>query len=875
MTKPIFPLLAAMALVFASSCSKENLIPSTPKPTPTTSAPADTGRFVPGVSIVLFSEELTNLIENDVANGKVVTKSMGLNTALDELGIESITRLFPHAGEFEPRTRREGLHRWYKVVYAKNVPLTKASVELESIAGVELVEGQYRTKINDFVDEGFSRQWHYYNTSTPGADINVKPVWQNYTTGDPKVIVAVVDGGVDLKHADLADACIAGGKNGSKNFVRNNYIITGDSHGTHVAGTIGAINNNLSNSVCGIAGGDAKAGKPGVRLLSCQIFDGDDGSGGAAAIKWGADHGAVISQNSWGYVVDTNEDGIISSEELKRAKNMSINSSDKAAIDYFNTYAGCDNDGNQLSNSPMKGGVVIFAAGNDALEYGSPGSYEGVIAVGSINSEGYKSDFSNYGSWVDIAAPGSGVYSTLPNNKYGNMSGTSMACPHVSGVAALVVSYHGGPGFTNEMLRNRLINGAKKNSLSSKANIGPLVDALGAITYGSTDVPAPVSTYTAEGLSNNIDFTWKVTANSKKVAAFGYVLLAGPSRSAVETANLSNPTGVNYTIVEVPADAKVGDNITGRISGLEFNTDYYVSLAAFDYGHNFSSISTAKQVKTGGNNPPVVHINAPSELIENGKVTIHAFQTADIPIVMFDPDGHNFNHSFTDNSSAASIVDFAGNKVIRISGKAAKAGNYSLSITATDQYGSAATASLDFEVLENQAPIKTKDFENILTSLVGMKSTIDASDYFHDPDGEQLTYTFSTSNKNVAHLNPSENLFYLTILGYGLADVTVTASDALGKTVSSSFKILVRQDEVVADVYPNPVSTTLYIRTGETMEPTQVQLISPMGTVVYSKTETFSALYPLEVDMRTFSPGIYTLNVSYSGKSFTSKVVKK
>lgn len=117
---------------------------------------------------------------------------------------------------------------------------------------------------------------------------------------------------------------------------------------------------------------------------------------------------------------------------------------------------------------------------------------------------------------MDIAAPGSNIYSTYPGNQYGYMSGTSMACPHVSGVAALVVSYHGGVGFTNEMLTNRLIEGANHDILPKNSNIGPLVDALGAITYGSTDVPGAVMNYTASGVSNNVDFSWKVTGNSKK-----------------------------------------------------------------------------------------------------------------------------------------------------------------------------------------------------------------------------------------------------------------------------------------------------------------------------------------------------------------------
>lgn len=872
MKKSVFLLLAAFSV---AACSKTISVEA-PKPEEKQAA-ADTGRFVSGVSIVFLSEEMTELIEGSVAQGKVVTKSMAMNSAIDELGVKSIARLFPHAGEFEPRTRKEGLHRWYKLSYDKEVPSTKAGLELSSIKGVELVEQQHRIKRSDFIDTYLSKQWHFHNKNKPGVDINVKPVWENYTTGAQNVIVSVVDGGIDLAHEDLAGNCIPGGKDGSKNFVSNNYVITADAHGTHVGGTIGAINNNIASSVCGIAGGNAQKNQKGVKLLSCQIFQDDAGAGGAAAIKWGADKGAVISQNSWGYVVDSNNDGIISPDELEAAKNMSISSAEKAAVDYFIQYAGCDNLGKQRADSPMKGGVVIFAAGNDAIKYGAPANYTPIIAVGAINSDGYRSSFSNYGDWVDIAAPGSNIYSTYPGNQYGYMSGTSMACPHVSGVAALVVSYHGGVGFTNEMLTNRLIEGANHDILPKNSNIGPLVDALGAITYGSTDVPGAVMNYTASGVSNNVDFSWKVTGSSKKVPAFGYVLIAGTDRSLVESVNPANPSAsLTVQAIEVPEGAKVGDDISGRLSGLEFDTDYYVAIAGYDYSHNFSPLSTIKSVRTGPNNPPVITIDVPEELIVDGIPTIPAFRIVNIPVTIEDPDGHSFNYTFTDVSGAAALTAMSPTTfILKLTCRVAEPGNYTAHIKATDSYNATTDKEFQFTILENRAPVKTKDFENILTSKVGKKSTFSAAEYFDDPDGEPLTYTFAISNKNVAHLNPSGEIFYLTILGYGLTDVTVTAKDALGKSVDSSFKILVRSGDVLVDFYPNPVSTTLFVRTGEDEVPTNVELVSSTGAVVYRKTETFSALYPLEIDMKPYSPGIYTLKVSYSGNSFSSKVAKK
>jgi len=133
----------------------------------------------------------------------------------------------------------------------------------------------------------------------------------------------------------------------------------------------------------------------------------------------------------------------------------------------------------------MKGGVVVFAAGNDGIANGIPGNYEGVIGVGAVASTGYVASFSNYGDWVDICAPGQNIYSTKTGGVYGSLSGTSMACPHVSGACALLVSVFGGEGFTNEMLRDIVINGANPSRVKDNGHkSGPYLDVMGSITYG-------------------------------------------------------------------------------------------------------------------------------------------------------------------------------------------------------------------------------------------------------------------------------------------------------------------------------------------------------------------------------------------------------
>ena len=467
-----YSFIALSMMAFCLSCEKEtqNVV------IPERSEVADPSYYEPGTMLVDFDERVVESLEKQVPTKAGFFTKTGISSidkAFSSLAVYSLERVFPDAGEWEERHREAGLHKFYYVKYDESKTVgTKVGDAFSSIDGVNSAEMVRKIKplaeTPYFNDPYLARQWHYINPGTGGlykngADINILPVWKEYTTGSSDVIVNVVDGGVDLTHEDLKGVVIEGGRNGSWNFLDGSSTIVAHDHGTHVAGTIAAINNN-GKGVCGIAGGED--GKGGVKILSSQIFKynsktGKDDSGdSASAIVWGADHGAVISQNSWGYDFKTEKDAL----------NSTIDEATKSAVDYFIRYAGTDKSGNHTG--PMKGGVVIFAAGNDNWSIGWPAPYDKVIAVGASSSMGTKSYFSNYGSWVDIAAPGGDanlgpdVVSTVPGG-YAGIQGTSMACPHVSGVAALLVSCYGGPGFTNDMLKERLLNGANPDFLPS------------------------------------------------------------------------------------------------------------------------------------------------------------------------------------------------------------------------------------------------------------------------------------------------------------------------------------------------------------------------------------------------------------------------
>ena len=553
-------LLFVFCLALLAGCQKDP---------DTESAPArDTDRVEGVIRMKLDRETAEALNVTRTRSGRVLTGNISFDELCKRYEVTGMERLFADNGCAE-RTRKAGLDLWYVIRFKGSAE--QVAEDFGEIAGVNHVEIPRKiTKVGDvgrrsgtpwrklmalpkavpanypFNDPLFAEQWPLYNDGSvseeavAGADINVIPAWKK-TAGRSDVIVAVVDEGVQYTHPDLAANMWSGiGRNFCRATTDPAKITWGRGHGTHVAGTIAAVNNN-GIGISGIAGGTGSG--DGVKIMSCQIFHPQSGledatsTQTAEAIKYAADNGAVICQNSWGYTSGTyTESGWIAADRAM-----------KEAIDYFIQYAGMSPDG-ETQTGPMAGGLVIFAAGNDSSGRPSyPAAYAPCISVAAITCTYDAAWYTNYGSTIDINAPGGGGWSSAPlmsldkgynlstiptdlkngqvfqymnasgkmeNEKidyvsstpgYGYMQGTSMACPHVSGVAALIVSQFGAPGFTAEQAKEMLLSTTRNidafqgqiyDGISSYAGkIGKLVDAGAAVYYGSeTPVRRPVIT---------------------------------------------------------------------------------------------------------------------------------------------------------------------------------------------------------------------------------------------------------------------------------------------------------------------------------------------------------------------------------------------
>ena len=401
--------------------------------------------YVPGEVIVKFKEgQSPQALEQKAAAveargksmlGKILNQADEFRThfAGEKTPKEKLDEIVRAGDALNVQETLPSLFEDYVLIRSTDQSIARLLGGYRNLDEVEFVEPNYIVHAHETPnDEHYAKQWGL-------AKIAVDQAW-NLTHGSSSVKVAVLDTGIDQDHPDLSSK-VEQWVNFSSSSSADDYF----GHGTHTAGIVSAVTNNQ----IGVAGTGYD-----IKLLSVKVL-GDDGSGSwwgvSEGIRWAVDNGAKVISMSLGDEA--------SSDSLEQAVNYAWSQGVVVVASAGNCGAGCDTDGD--------GDIDLI----NPIEY--PAYYENVIAVAATGPNDEKASYSEYGNWVDVAAPGGNgscegpnwqncIVSTYLGGQYAVMKGTSMSCPFVSGLAGLLFSAN--PSLTAAQVRNLIESKADKIS---------------------------------------------------------------------------------------------------------------------------------------------------------------------------------------------------------------------------------------------------------------------------------------------------------------------------------------------------------------------------------------------------------------------------
>lgn len=842
------------------------------------------------VVYVKFNDEYHEIVENTIAEAKSrgsLSRSgiTSLDDFMDEIHATSLKRMFP-VNKFEERKQKYGLHLWYEIKFDSSIKMSVVENRLKKINALSVVEFSVPVKCSDdyrmvtfnpnfhsrtdnktFItnDEYSSMQWSLYNDGTlfdkckSGADINIKSAWQK-STGSKDVIVAVIDQGVQWKHPELKNNMwvneaelngqpgIDDDGNGyvddiyGYDFVYDTGEIAAGQHGTHVAGTIAAeINNGVG--IAGIAGGTGVG--DGVRIMTCPILP-PDGSGSSAiaakAAVYAADNGAVISQNSWGY-----ENPSI---DWAHQAEFSV---ERNAYQYF-----IDNAGqNEQENATLNGGLVVFSAGNSGHQYGDilswPAAYPDFISVTSIGADYNPAYYTNHGKWADVIAPGGDMVFVTTANEYGGilstciganpeeytyafMQGTSMACPHVSGIAALAVSYAKENNYTLNVseLRDAILGGTRNienyftgvkeddglytevkfsiNMDDYRGKMGAgLIDA--SMVLGNIDaimgkpsdhiIPANVEGLElSENSPSSLTIKWKVGMDYKSGRIPVYNVYYSTDKITLNNRNEIAGENIYGPIVVHTGDSNIGDFLSCTIENLQPSKKYSVGIVAVDEWRQHSEISQEVfQTQERQPGKPVEDLKTTNVAMTSISISwIESSDCLEEPYIAY----HAFcsdNQDFTNPIRQVVISKGIGRKLDATFDNLTPSTKYYIKVVGFDKEEvMSEEAIITSETLTNSAPQITAESDTRFDMQYWESKSL--SFRVHDPEGEKWTAKLidetglwqmqNTDNSIVVSINGP-----LSIFGEHVLKIEVTDASGVKAEVQIDYNVIPNVKPVV------------------------------------------------------------------------------
>ncbi|MCT4614358.1 MAG: S8 family serine peptidase [Marinifilaceae bacterium] len=940
-------ILVFVFVVFIYSCSEDNDIykyeTNIGNPISCHSDLNSNSDVVPNQKNVKFKKELISKFNNQKNELVYPTNCTELDEFMKSLSVVKISRLFPYAGKDEGKQVKSGLNRWYTLYY-KDEAVVKRKTYNEK--HVEFMEDVYIPKLDEysiklvdhnytkattgiFNDPYFPKQWNLENegnignyfsipqgqniiSSIKSADINAIKAW-NINTGNPDVVVAIVDGGIDIHHPDLKanlwtnedevpDNNIDDDNNGfiddihGYNFVDNNGEIVGHDHGTHVAGVIAAVNNN-GIGISSIAGGDGSPNS-GVKIMSCQIFkpnpdyDPNDEdspksistkstSETARAIVYGANNGAIISQNSWSYNVGSTPRVV------------------KDAIDYFNQNAGSSDVENN-----MKGGLVIFAASNDSsIKKHYPAAEKSVISVAAYAPDFSASWYTNYGNWIDISAPGgsspyeskfpyesrfatSEVLSTVitPEGKsnYGYMQGTSMACPHVSGIAALIASKYMSSGYTAEQLKSKLLGATKsinpndytKPKYHNKMGRG-FIDAFVALS-DENKLIKPLNPNFVESdfetSPNSIKIKWNSPKSSDyKITEIAFYKLFVSESKITESNHKSD--FVEKNIINAVYLSK-DDEMDFVFNELDSGKEYYFALKTYlKNGNSSDLVILPNPVSTKVNHAPKI-----SALKKYNNINLYGNDKLELFFKVNDPDKHQWTFKTNYNSYIQS--ERKNNQIIvRLFANNFYKGQKTLELEVIDEYGLSSVHRIIFNIIEDEKPYSKNKTRDIYVKL-NKNTEIDLLDYIGDEDESKLKFTVVDLVSSQIITSVDGNLLNVLSKLKRNSTILIQACDSHDQKTNFTFELIPYSNEGIYRLYPSIVTDILYLALGDKIKGNvQIFVRNVAGSVVYESSIDTLELDPQKkthvLNMSFLIPGKYKITIENNSKSYSEYFLKK